>query len=243
MKRRYLMDNFAKMGIGSDDTVFVHSSFKGLSQVGVTPNDFIDSLGATARNIVFPTFTYGFWDGQPFWIDVTPSDTGILGETLRSRDDSVRSNHPFYSVTASGLDAAIITTLGDRTAFGPGSVWATLYDLNAWLMIIDLRFDQSFTFFHYVEQAKGGVDYRHEKTFTGLVNGVEEDWTMHVRDEGVRTWVEPMGELLINTGAMKRVELGGVQFKLGRAQNVYLAVAHYLRSVPELLHSREEWNR
>ena len=230
-----IRNTFFDRGVGADDTILVHSSFSSLGPVEGGPTGFINAMSDLTRNEVYPTFTYGFWSGEP-WEYHTPSDTGILGETARQHPEAVRTLHPFYSMAVLGPDADRIAILKDHTAFGPGSIFRTLHDMNAWLCVIGLRYDQSFTFFHYVEQNEGGVPYRHTKEFTGMVDGQRETWTMAVRNDGVRTWVEPMGELLHNVGAMTRFQLGETEVKLGRAKDVYRAVATYMKMVPELLY-------
>jgi aminoglycoside 3-N-acetyltransferase len=233
-----IADGFVRAGVRSHETLFVHSSFSSLGPVVDGPEGFIRSLLNVARNVVFPTFTYGFWRGEP-WTWDTPSDTGVLGETARRYDSAARSRHPFYSVAAVGPDGGDIVQLHDQSAFGPGSIFRTLHDMDAWLCVIGLRYDQSFTFFHYVEQDTGGVPYRHIKEFPGLVDGRHEVWTMPVRNDGIRTWVEPMGELLHNKGAMTRFQLGDAEVKLGRSSAVYNTIAENMRLIPELMYSKE----
>ena len=63
---------------------------------------------------------------------------------------------------------------------------------------------------------------------------------MPVRNDGIQTWGEPMGELLHNTDAMRRYQYRGVEIKLGRGADVYRVVAKYMKIVPELMYHKEK---
>ena len=96
-----------QIGLGKGDSVFVHSSMKSMGFVRGGPraviNAFLEVLEATGALMV-PTFT--FENFQPvFDLENTPSEMGLITETLRQREDSIRSIHPRHSVSVIGQGA------------------------------------------------------------------------------------------------------------------------------------------
>ena len=173
-----LIDGFTKLGLCKDDTVMVHSSFKSFGGVSGGPNTVINALIEILGkdgNLVMPTYTlnfcrefnergFGYFD-----VDNTPSELmGILPETLRKMPNSYRTINPMHSVVAHGKLAKYLTETGDKNSYSKKSVFGKLHDLNAKLMIIGLTFQQSLTFFHYVEQMIP-VTFRSFKKFSGVI--------------------------------------------------------------------------
>lgn len=97
-----------RLGLGEADSLFVHSSMKSMGFVCGGPQAVIDAfleLLGVSGTLMVPTFT--FTNFQPFFDpENTPSEMGIITETLRQREDSIRSMHPRHSVSAIGQGAA-----------------------------------------------------------------------------------------------------------------------------------------
>ncbi|RME05404.1 MAG: hypothetical protein D6803_08980, partial [Anaerolineae bacterium] len=132
-------------------------------------------------------------------------------------------------------------------SYGKRSVFAKLRQLDGKIMVIGLRYNDSMTFFHHVEEMEG-VDYRYMKEFTGLVtdwdgNTYEDTFTMLVRDidRGVHTMVDPMGALMEEAGIIKVRKIGQAKVCLMKANEVYEFTAREMRRDPNLLYEiREE---
>jgi aminoglycoside 3-N-acetyltransferase len=109
-------------------------------------------------------------------------------------------------------------------------------------MIIDLRYNNSWTFAHFIEQNEG-CDHRYLKGFSGVV--VDGDKTygdtyyMLVRDleKGIITNVEPMGEILEKEGIVKVKKIGESLVKLMKCGEAYRRTALEMKKNPRILYS------
>jgi aminoglycoside 3-N-acetyltransferase len=91
----------------------------------------------------------------------SPSEVGLLTETLRNWPGAVRSDHPTHSVAAVGLRANELVgghasatgcwTPWGRTAFGEGSPWNLMEGWSARCLFLGVDF-RVCTFFHYAQR-------------------------------------------------------------------------------------------
>ena len=232
-----------RLGITVGETVFFHSSLESLGQVAGGPEavigGFQQAVGPTGT-LVVPTFTLTERLG-PFgsWYDheSTPSDTGLITETLRRQPDTIRSFHPVHSVAAVGRLARMLTTQ-QINAFGRISPWCDAgfaqgspFDLltrwNAWYVLLGVRF-QVQTLMHYLETILVDAVLRRAS--------VDEREMMHTQ---VTRWGSPgiwpapdrmpLGDALAADGTYKHATIGeadvfGNRFPavLGRALEIVL---------------------
>jgi aminoglycoside 3-N-acetyltransferase len=118
----------------------------------------------------------------------------------------VRTGHPIYSFAALGKQAPLFRGLANLSGYGPDSPFAVLHQHRGKIAVLDLPDQHSMTFYHYVEESRA-VDYRFHKWFEGdyvdqAGQGSSRRFSIFVRntDAGVRTCVDPMGELLWDSG-------------------------------------------
>ncbi len=244
-----LKREFQILGVESGDTLLVHSSYKSFGGVEGGPQTVIgallDVLGEEGT-LIMPTFNFDFCKGKPWDVRNTPSHMGILTELVRQDPRSKRVFHPIYSFAIIGKHADFLTRERYKSSYGANSVFAKLRQLDGKIMVIGLRYNDSMTFFHHVEEMEG-VDYRYMKEFTGLVtdeNGstYEDTFTMLVRDidRGVQTMVDPMGALLEEAGVIKVRKIGDAKVSLMKANEVYEFTAREMRRDPHLLYYIDE---
>jgi len=118
-KERIISD-LKRIGVKNGDHLSVSLSFKGIGYVDGGPNIFIDALLETVGDdgtIMMNTFTRIFHisniksDDFHYIFDYrsTPCHTGIVPETFRKREGSLRSQHPTNSVAAIGKYAEYFT--------------------------------------------------------------------------------------------------------------------------------------
>ncbi len=129
-----------------------------------------------------------------------------------------------------------------KAAYERNSVFGKLRDLDGKIMVIGLSYNNSMTFFHHIEQMEG-VDYRFLKQFTGEVTDWDgttkvDTFEMLVRDidKGVKTMVDPMGELMEKAGVIKPKKIGEADVKLMKANDVYAFTVREMRRDPYLLY-------
>jgi aminoglycoside 3-N-acetyltransferase len=101
---------------------------------------------------------------NPFDIDKTPSERGVLSEFIRKSSKVVRSAHPFHSYAAIGKNAKLITSNVSRHAFGPETPEDRLVKMNAICVSVGLHARLTCTTVHHVEM-KMGVPYRYNKEY------------------------------------------------------------------------------
>jgi aminoglycoside 3-N-acetyltransferase len=147
----------ADLGIGRADTVLMHSAFAGLSRRGFRAEDVADQLVETlaAGTIAMPTMSWRAVnpDTPVFDERATPSITGVLTETFRTRCAGPRSLHPTHSVAAVGRAAAWLTAdhHRDRTPCGPHSPWGRLAEADAVVVMLGCGM-QTCTLIHHLEE-------------------------------------------------------------------------------------------
>lgn len=250
------VEGFRDLGLGSGDTVLVHSSligfdwraYGGIEELVDTVFESLREVVGEAGTLVFPVFNFSFSDESPdgHWsLEDTESDMGVLTEYVRQHEDSVQTVHPFYSFAVVGPDSEELGRCHSRDSFSEEYVFGELHDRNAQILILGLEYDDSMTFFHYIEQQEG-VDYRFKKDFRGTVEirGKEywDEYSMLVRDldRGIETHVNPMGEWLEETGVISTATVGGAEVKLGQAAEIYDSVASKMTEEPRMLYQESD---
>ena len=153
-------------------------------------NKFIDALIEKIGNegtLVFPTYNWGFCNGETFDYKKTSCKTGALGATALRRNDFKRTKHPIYSFAVWGKDRDLLINMNNESSFGADSPFAYFHNVKAKNLIIDVEYTRCFTFVHYVEEASGNRTYRYTKFFTA--DYIDEDsnktlrsYSMLVRD-------------------------------------------------------------
>src|SRR5581483_1714028 len=122
-----LRADLSQLGVRAGDFLIVHSSYKSLGLHDKSPADVVFTLTQTVGSngtLMMPTYTYsysGVWNVAPFDPATSPGiENGVLTEELRNFPDTLRSEHPTYSVAAWGKCARIVTSNKQRaSAMGP----------------------------------------------------------------------------------------------------------------------------
>ena len=152
------------LGITSGDIVMVHSSLSSVGYVEGGADSVIDAflsvLGPEGTLCVPTIIPTGKGPRPPFDVKTSPSEVGVISETLRRRPDAFRSNNATHSVAAIGARAKGLTNGHERVggrpspwgefAFGIESPWQKLYDLNAKYVLFGVDWNVN-TMFHYVQ--------------------------------------------------------------------------------------------
>ena len=158
----------AAVGLRGGDVVLVHASLSAFGHVAGGADIVIDALldaVGSGGTVVVPTFTWdSFHDksGGVFDVRETPSEVGRITEVFRQRPQAIRSPHICHSVAAIGPHAAELTA-DTPSAYGPGSPFDRLVDLDAWNLFLGVSFT-SCTALHAVEEWMQ-VPYRQFRDF------------------------------------------------------------------------------
>lgn len=236
-----------QLGINHGDTVLTHSSFKSLGPVNGGPKIVIKALKDTVGNVgtlLFPTYTFEFCKqfnrlGIGFWdIDNTPSEMGIITEVARKQEDAIRTLNPIYSHVIIGKDKYIYGNCDDNNVFGHNSVFAQLHRTNGKILTIGLPPNRSWTLLHYLEERKK-VSYRSHKIFSGFIishNQFKFDkYMFRVRNEFIKTNIEPMISKLIKDGIIKECCVGNCKMQITSAVDFYDAASDIMDDNPQSL--------
>jgi len=163
------------LGVRPGMTLIVHSSLSALGYVAGGAPAAILALEAALGpegTLAMPTHTGDLtdpagWSDPPvpaawhatireampaFRPDLTPTrGMGIIPETFRKQEGTLRSSHPHVSWAARGPHAAFITSAHSLAmSQGEGSPLARLYDVGAHVLLIGVGYDRN-TSFHLAE--------------------------------------------------------------------------------------------
>jgi aminoglycoside 3-N-acetyltransferase len=242
------------LGVRPDDAIFVHAGLRGALRVeGASAEEKVDTvLDGLARAVpdgilAMPTFTYSFCNGEHFDVDETPSTVGALSERFRRLDGVERTADPLFSAAIQGQAPArwrqALFALGDKDAFGPGSVFALLREQRAKIVFLGVGFEFC-TYVHHVEQLLD-VPYRFHKKFHGTVSRGGESRaagaTYFVRplDEDVEPFLDPLGDALLENGGARTAALeDGPELMVCDAAAIERTVEQRLAENPDFLLTR-----
>lgn len=234
-----LAPGFRRIGARSGDVLMIHSSLRSFGRIDGGADTVIDGAIAAVSpggTVVVPTFVqkvngeyasytqrFDAWD-----IDRSVSDAGRISETLRLRDDSVRSDDCCNSLAAIGLEASaamgrhrtasLRVSPWGSTSFGVGSPWDWLLERNALYLLMGTGF-HACSILHYVQ-----------------VLWMQQRWGDQV--EG-RTWpkldFDEMGRRLCEAGVVTDTHVGPSHWQAFRAAEAVPAALQILRDQPSLI--------
>ena len=186
--RAELAELWRRLGIRPGMIVLCHSFLGALGRVEGGADAVIDSILDVVGpdgTLVIPAFTYSFFKGETFDVEVTRSTVGVLGDVLRRRPGVMRSLDPNFSNVAIGRQAASLMHRSSNASFGADSFYDRLLRQDGQILLIGVDYTALPLFMHLEWRLK--VPYRYEKSFEGSIRvGSEErrDTAVHfVRDE------------------------------------------------------------
>ena len=184
--------------IGADDceSLFIHSDIMfGSTLAGFKRKEYLNTLyevlnDLKVKNIIVPTFTYSFCNGETY--DVANSKTlmGSFNEFVRKKDGRYRTLDPLLSISVPEQLQPIFQTCGSHS-LGHESGLDALHRMDGVkFLFFGARLGNCFTYVHYVEKMLD-VPYRFDMQFSGKIiepDGQEYEKTqyMHTACYGVK---------------------------------------------------------
>ena len=234
-----------RIGVERGDCLLVHSDITSLLEANLTVPSIIgqllDALG-NEGTLVLPTFNFGWCDGAGFDHRRTPSQMGLLTEWARRDPRFVRTAHPVYSFAVAGRRQADFMVYDQPNAYGVGSGFDIVHNLDGKILAMGLPWSQSMTFFHYIEEQER-VPYRYFKPFAGRYRDTvgkltKREYFLYVRnlETGVETYLEDAERHFLENGFAKETQSLGTRFILVGAKELYEESAKELRLNPQFLH-------
>ena len=155
-----IKEGLTSVGLNQGNVILVHSSLSSFGYVKGGAGAVIDALLETVGpvgTVVVPTFTGNPTDmeiGVEAVFDVANSTVdktiGIIPEFFRRRRNAMRSLHICHSVAAIGPQAEYLMGEG-ISAYGIGSSFARLHELDSWNLFLGCSFN-SCTALHMPEE-------------------------------------------------------------------------------------------
>ncbi len=164
---------FTGLGLKKEDTCYVAGNISALARTRLKKDILLPRFIAALQDVVSPLGTIFSPSASmnlcntsiPFDIVNTPShEMGALAEYIRLESESIRSFHPFWSISGLGKNSDILQNVS-RHSYGVGSPWSKFLDLDARQINLGLHPSKAVTLIHHIEVAVG-VPYRYTKEFT-----------------------------------------------------------------------------
>lgn len=163
-------------------------------------NAFIESFQSvlSSGTIVIPAYTDHLKNGGTFDHVKAKPTTGALSNKVARRKDFIRTKDPLHSVFVWGKHQEELSQLDGPSSLGKGSIFEWLYENDARMICIDVKFQNSLTFVHYVEEINK-VKYR--KPYHWRIERIfkEDSDTKEIAFYSRQPWVLTDLELLQNS--------------------------------------------
>ncbi|KAA0205570.1 aminoglycoside N(3)-acetyltransferase [Candidatus Uhrbacteria bacterium] len=169
-----LLNRFRELGFKSGDVVYLHARLLDFGKLADTQEEFVKAfldplfevIGYPQGTVVALTYTTSYSsDGKPYHHETSPSEAGLLTESIRTMPGAVRSLHPMGSVSAVGSRAHEICDAVSRSLFGWNSVYHRLHQVKAKGLYLGMSLKETCSFMHYVEQLYGVTHCYHKAYF------------------------------------------------------------------------------
>ena len=163
---------FNSLGIRMDESLYVTGNISRLGRVRLPKEKKLEGLHTSLIKIIgdegsifSPAASMNLCNTDiPFDTKKTPShEMGPLAEYFRLLPNAKRSLHPFWSIAGSGKNAHLLNQVS-RHAYGLGSPWTYLLNLNTRQVNFGLHPSKAVTLIHHIETLVG-VPYRYNKEF------------------------------------------------------------------------------
>ena len=167
-----LTNCFKKLEIKKGDNIYITGNVGPLGRIRIEKSLKMDLLLKSLRNrignvanIFSPSASMNLMNTNiPFDKGNTPShEMGAFAEYFRRLDNTIRTNHPFWSISGQGSDANRLKNVS-RHSYGAGSPWSVFLDLNTKQINMGLHPSKAVTLIHHIETTFG-VPYRYTKEF------------------------------------------------------------------------------
>ena len=167
-----LISNLEKIGLSKGTDCYIASNVVCLARTGIKKNDLLPICLSAFRDIIGPSGTIFSPSASmnlcntdiPFNLENTPShNMGAFSEFIRVQPSSVRSLHPFWSISGIGRNTEILDNVS-RHSYGVGSPWSRFLDLDVMQINLGIHPSKAVTLIHHVE-VTSGVPYRYTKEF------------------------------------------------------------------------------
>ena len=219
-----LSHSFASLGLKKEETCYIAGNISALARTRLIKDVLLPRFIAAFQDVIGPMGTIFSPSASmnlcntaiPFDVVNTPShEMGALAEYIRLTNGSVRSFHPFWSISGIGQNSGMLKNVS-RHSYGVGSPWSKFLDLDARQINVGLHPSKAVTLIHHIEVA-AGVPYRYTKEFTHPI--VQKDGS--ISDE-----LFYMSVMYHESEVLKRITLNEHYFNEMEKRNLLSSTTH-----------------
>jgi aminoglycoside 3-N-acetyltransferase len=231
------------------DVLFVHTGLHlGAPNPALGRRGLMEELhraftGLGVANLMVPTFTFSFCNGQDYDVDKSPTRMGAYNEFFRKQPGVERSVDPLMSCALLGPETGLIRSIG-KYSCGPDSTYDLLHRRGAGVrfLFLGVRAYECFTYTHYVESV-AQVPFRYHRPFSGRITAAGRTWedTYHhyARYHGTLATLEDGFErYLETTRRIQKMPLGDGWLSTVTEPNGFAAMSECLAQNPFFLARR-----
>ncbi len=239
-----LARDFADVGLKRGDIVLLHTSLKRVGYLREGPEALIKALlGLLGEDgtLMVPTLTGKRRDcpeAPPvFDVGLTPCWTGIIPETVRKRENAVRSLHPTHSVAAEGREKYALTK-GHELSYTPCDCMSPYYKnavLNGKILLVGVDLESNTTI-HTCEEL-AGVPYHLQASATEALIKDYDGREITVLNR-LHNWDKPATDfnkiegLYSERGIIRHGRIGNAPSMIMQAASVVECTVSLLKSKP-----------
>jgi aminoglycoside 3-N-acetyltransferase len=232
-------DLIDQLDLHHEDSVFLSSDINRLALyfknqgIAFSADRFIDLLQQklSEGTLIVPAYTDLLKNGGTFDRQKSKPTTGALSNRVFKRKDFERTSDPLHSVFVWGKRKSELLELKDKSTFGPNSIFAYLNRIKGKMIIIDVHFQNSFTFVHYIEEKKN-VSFRrpYKWNMKMIDNGIQTDREVifYTKKPGYLVDLDDLQNQLIQSGVVIQKQIFNIPVLLMDLDKVGKAVEEYL---------------
>ena len=229
----------AQLSLNENDILFIASDVTQLALQARSngerfdANSFIESFQDILKNgtLVIPAYTDHLKDGDTFDHVKSKPTTGALSNKVARRKDFLRTKDPLHSVFVWGKYQNEVLEQDGPSSLGKESIFEWLHENKAKMICIDVDFQNSLTFVHYVEELRE-VNYRKpyywklKRIFSDYFD--EKEIIFYTRKPWVLTDLESLQNDSINDGIVVEFELGDTRILAFEFDMMFNYISNYI---------------
>lgn len=210
------------LSLSKEEALFIASDVKQLALDARASGERFDAHAFIEKfqekvaegTLIIPAYTDHLKNGESFDHRKGKPTTGALSNKAMRRKDFLRSKDPLHSVFVWGKGTNEIVNLDGSSSLGVGSIFDWMHQSKAKMVCIDVHFQNSLTYVHFVEEQRK-VNYRkayHWKIKRLFQEGEDEkEFVFYSRQPWVLTDLELLQQQAIERGVATVYQLGNVR--------------------------------
>jgi len=231
-----------QLDLSKKDTLFIASDVKKMAlftrneKFVFNANNFIESFQKVLTNgtIIIPAYTDYLKNGDTFDWKLSKPSTGALSNKVMSRKDFHRSQDPLHSVFSWGGKSKEISAIDSFSSLGNQSIFNWMYTNKAKMICIDVDFQKSLTFIHFVEEK---LEVKYRKSFFWNMNVInkngiskQREVLFYTKKNGVLTDLEDFQSSAIKEGVVEVLKNGDSTVYYFEIEKIHDFILSYIES-------------